>query len=129
MRTTLGLSCCLALSALFGSGCNRTYRVELLNRSGVSVTASLVVDRLNGDVLATADVAPGDFASLGPVEAPIAESVRLEAVAKGERGTLPVKLLVSPGLNEVEIHNDSGWGSIRLEPLRLGGLTPEDVGR
>lgn len=115
------------LGLLCLGGCARSYTVEVFNRSGQPVRASIVTDAFQSVEKTATTIDAGTFAVLGPLEAPITETLRFEAVSTSDRGTLPVKRDLSPGLSEIEILEGSAWGELRLDVRRLGGRRAEDA--
>lgn len=119
----------LLLCAATLAGCSRSYTVELLNATDSPIAAELRIKKINGDTLTQADIAPGGFASMGPVKSPLTESVELTAYRPGQDAELPARLRLSPGLNEVRVSDGAAWDRARLrfELLRLGDRRADDL--
>ncbi|MCC6676724.1 MAG: hypothetical protein IT436_06230 [Phycisphaerales bacterium] len=94
-------------------GCNAEYTVKVHNEGQRPVRVRLIQDRVVEDpaTLASAQVAPGRQATLGPVKVPMTDDVSLEVDA-GEMGIPAGKQRLSSGVSEYRVGaaGEMTWG-------------------
>ncbi len=116
MQTAAIFFACLALA-----GCGQKYTVDLSNNSRTTIAATLELESLGSgqEVLARAVLSPGEFRTLGPVDAPITDRVRISVTAAGGAGAFSERRRLDAGKTFITVGDDPyGGASLELSVRR-----------
>lgn len=101
------------LAAVVLGGCASSYTLDLTNSTRSTIEARLEIESLGSgqQVLTRAVVGPGEYRTLGPVEAPLTDRVRLTVTPASGSGGFAERVRLDTGKTFAEVSNDEYGGS------------------
>ena len=123
MRSLPIASALLVGFALLLSGCSQKYTVDLTNSTRSTLVATLELESLGSGqkVLTKSVLGPGEYRTMGPVEAPFTERVRITVMPASGAGGFSERRRLDAGKSFVEVAADDCGGatltlSVRRDP-------------
>ncbi|RNC82739.1 MAG: hypothetical protein ED559_13495 [Phycisphaera sp.] len=95
------------------AGCNQKYTVDLTNSTRSTLVATLELESLGSGqkVLTKSVLGPGEYRTMGPVEAPFTERVRITVMPAAGAGGFSERRRLDPGKSFVDVAADDYGGA------------------
>lgn len=109
----------LLVTALL-TGCGQKYTVDLTNSTRSTVAATLELESLGSGqkILTRAVLGPGEYRTLGPVEAPFTDRVRISVAPASGAGGFSERRRLDAGKSFVTVSSDDYGGASLMLTVR-----------